>query len=86
MKMAKQPKKNPGFVDDQPNEWVTKQVRLKADLADMLGWIAKLTEKDTGRKYSTARWLDPLVRAAIEAEYEPFRARVEKIKKTLDEA
>lgn len=84
--MAKQPKKNPGIVEERVPEWATKQIRLKADLADMLGWIAKLQEKDTGHKYSTARWLDPLIRDAIVAEYEQFRLRVEKIKKTLDEA
>ena len=83
--MAKKPKKNPGIIDEEVNEWTTRQVRLKADLADMLGWISRLIEKDTGHKFSSARWLDPLVRGPIEAEYAQYAARVEKIKRALGE-
>lgn len=63
----------------------TKQVRLYEDLADMLSWLAKMVEADTGKNWSTARFLDPIVREAILAAFESYRARVEKIKKALDE-
>jgi hypothetical protein len=74
-----------GVKEKRAGEQATRQVRLYGDIADMLGWIADLVQKDTGKKFSSARFLDPHVRPIILAAYEPYKARVEKIKKALDE-
>lgn len=74
-----------GVREKRAGEMNTRQVRLYEDIADMLGWIADLVQKDTGKKFSSARFLDPYVRPIILSAFEPYKARVEKIKKALDE-
>lgn len=74
-----------GLRIKKTQEKQTKQVRLYEDVAEMLSWLAKMVEADTGKNWSTARFLDPHVRPIVEAAYEPYRSRVEKIKKALDE-
>lgn len=87
--MAKKKEETPdalaGIREKKQGEMPTRQVRLNEDIADMLGWIADLVQKDTGKKFSSARFLDPVVRPVILAAFEPYRSRVEKIKKALDE-
>ena len=87
--MAKKKEEMPdaldGIREKKQGEMPTRQVRLNEDLADMLGWMADLIQKDTGKKFSSARFLDPHVRPVILAAFETYRQRVEKIKKALDE-
>jgi len=48
-------------------------VRMAEDLAEKLAWISNVGDT------TSADYLDPLTRAAIEADYERIRSTVEKI-------
>lgn len=68
----------------------TRQVRVHADVAEKIAWIVRLIGKN-GKKggdpayANTARLLDPMIRAQIDAIYQHIAPRVEAIKKKLGE-
>lgn len=51
----------------------TRQVRINDDLADMLGWIVRLT------RVHSAVYLDPLIRDRITADYTPLIPEIRRI-------
>lgn len=53
----------------------TQQVRVNGDLAKMLGDIYDVTGEPT------AQFLDPLIRASVQAEYDRLRDLIEKIER-----
>jgi hypothetical protein len=61
----------------------TRMVRLYTDLADMIGWIVKLSGK---KGYTAAQLVDPLLRPQIVARYDQIKPQVDKIKKAQAEA
>lgn len=52
----------------------TTMARIPFDLAEMLSWITRLSDK------TTAEIIDPLIRPTVEEQFELIRARVEIIK------
>lgn len=53
----------------------TKLVRIAEDLAEKLGWI-----RETSSDVTTAEFLDPLIRPAIDERYAQIADAVEQIK------
>lgn len=64
----------------KPESEGTRMVRLQTDLADMIGWIVRITKK-TDSGFTAAELVDPLLRPQILARYKLIEADVEKIKK-----
>jgi len=58
----------------------TSPVRIPADLAEMLGWLAKLSEDET-----VAEIIDQLVRPAVEARFAQIKPNVDRIKAAKSE-
>lgn len=56
------------------DEKASHQVRVNADLGEMIAWIARVEE------VSTSQLLDPMLRPQILARYERVRPSVEKMK------
>lgn len=69
------PKRMTGRPKGGDGDAGTRQVRVNADLGEMLGWIYEIE----GEK--SAVILDPLIRATITGRYKRIEATVEKIKK-----
>lgn len=55
----------------------TRPIRVSEDLAEMLGWIAELSDD------SVAEIVDPLIRPDVERRYAPIESRVGIIKAAL---
>ena len=53
----------------------TTMIRVNADLAEMIAWVARLENT------TAAQLVDPLVRAPVTAKYAKHTAAIEKIKK-----
>lgn len=60
-------------------------VRVKDDLADMIGWIVRIAKKKDPN-YTASQLVDPLLRPQIKARYKLIESDVEKIKKSEDSA
>lgn len=62
----------------RPDEKTTHQIRVNADLGEMIAWIARVEDM------TTAQLLDPMVRAQIQARYKKHEAVIEKLKAAED--
>lgn len=78
--VRRMPKGKGGRPKKGDGDGETRQIRVFKDLADMLGWIQRLSQAD-GKDTTVAQIIDPLIRAEVTRQYEPFRERAEKIKK-----
>jgi hypothetical protein len=63
----------------------TKQIKLHADLVEMIGWLV-LVGKQEDPSLTAASYVGPLLRPQIAARYKEIADKVEKIKKTLQSA
>jgi hypothetical protein len=58
-----------------PDDLATRQLRVHADLAEMVAWIVRV------QGGTVAQLLDPLVRPQIVARYEMLRSHIEAIQR-----
>ena len=76
--MAAKQKKS-AVADDGGPGGSTRQVRVKSDVAEWLGWIYDIEGVES------SELLDPLVRGPVLARYKRIEADVEKVKRTRAE-